>query len=84
MICIAVCGPPQMWEDMVAALTSIGHDRSALIELKALSDEQLMERGAGDHQVSEIVESESVQSNTGSHSVGLFGFIKRWIGRAKL
>ena len=41
---IAVCGPPKMWEDMKTALLSLGHEESALIELKALTDLQLQEQ----------------------------------------
>jgi len=42
---IAVCGPPQMWDDMKVALMNLGHKEENLIELKALTDDQMREQG---------------------------------------
>jgi len=36
-----VCGPPQMWEDVREMLLSLGHSENNIVELKALSAEQL-------------------------------------------
>merc|ERR1712130_938154 len=36
-----VCGPPQMWEDVREMLLSLGHGEDSIVELKALSAEQL-------------------------------------------
>ena len=38
---VAVCGPPEMWEDMKAALLELGHAEQNLVELKALTDDQV-------------------------------------------
>ena len=38
---VAVCGPPEMWEDMKAALLELGHAEENLVELKALTDDQV-------------------------------------------
>ena len=42
---VAVCGPPAMWDDMKAALMAEGHKEENLIELKALTDDQMREQG---------------------------------------
>ena len=38
---VAVCGPPEMWEDMRSALLELGHAEENLVELKALTDDQV-------------------------------------------
>jgi len=38
---IVVCGPPGMWEDVRDLLLGLGHDASSLVELHALSAEQV-------------------------------------------
>ena len=43
---VLVCGPPNMWEAMRAALLELGHAEENLVELKALSATQLEERAA--------------------------------------
>ena len=49
-VVVVVCGPPSMWEDMRAALLSLGHQLDNLVELKALSEIQINERVANKSQ----------------------------------
>lgn len=42
---VAVCGPPAMWADMKAACMALGHKEENLIELKALTEDQMREQG---------------------------------------
>ena len=47
-VIVVVCGPPLMWEDMRGFLLSIGHSENNLVELKALSDEQMRHGATAD------------------------------------
>lgn len=38
---IVVCGPPKMWDDVKVMLLAIGHSEECLVELKALSAQQM-------------------------------------------
>eukprot|EP01047_Picozoa_sp_COSAG01_P058263 COSAG01_NODE_6843_length_3472_cov_1084.209309_2_plen_182_part_00 len=82
---VAVCGPPAMWEDMQRALVQLGHAPEALVELKALTDEQQEVydlRAAGTANKRSGIEEEAAAA-TGAWVgplQGVYTLVRRWLG----
>jgi hypothetical protein len=82
---VAVCGPPAMWGDMQRALVKLGHAPEALVELKALTDEQQevydlrANKRSGTANKRSGTEEEAAAAWVGPLQ-GVYALVRRWLG----